>query len=45
MPIKDFIINTYCLLENFVKQFGKSGKRGASPKISDAEVITIELVS
>ena len=45
MPLEDFIINVYCLIDNlWIKIMGeqKLRKRGFPPKLSDVEVITME---
>jgi hypothetical protein len=47
MPIEDFIIEVYCLVEVYLKKLLK-GKRlrqsGPTPDLTDAEVITMEIV-
>lgn len=47
MPIEDFIIDAFCLVEENFKQLTESHilrKRGSQPKLTDSEVITIEIV-
>lgn len=46
MPVEDFIIYVYCCVEDIYSELVKSPirKRGFQPKLSDAEVITMEIV-
>ena len=44
MPIEDFIIEIYVFVDNFLKGYKKLRQRGPAPALSDAEVITIEIV-
>lgn len=46
MPIEDFIINTYCLIDDLYQALFPEPirTRGFEPKLSDSEVITIEVV-
>lgn len=44
MPLENFIISVYVHVDNFLQTQGRLRKRGASPKLSDAEVITMEIV-
>lgn len=46
MPEEDFIINVYCLIDSVYKQLFPCGirTRGYPPKLTDSEVITIEVV-
>lgn len=44
MPIEDFIIETYVCVDEFLKTLGQLRKRGPGPKLSDGEVITMEIV-
>lgn len=44
MPLEDFIIKTYILVEDFLKTFPALRKRGPSPQLTDAEVVTMEIV-
>lgn len=47
MPIEDFIISTYCCVENlFIQVLGtfRLRQRGFPPKFTDIEVLTIEIV-
>ena len=45
MLTEEFIINVYCLLDEMVKKVVKNGirQRSSAPKLSDAEVITMEI--
>jgi hypothetical protein len=44
--MEEFIISTYCFVDNFLKtQFLRPIRlRGEAPALSDAEVITMEIV-
>ena len=47
MPLEDFIINVYCLVDDMLKKLTNGIKlrsRGFPPKLSDAEVITMDIV-
>ncbi len=48
MPVEDFIISVFCWVEksvaNVVRPVVKLRQRGRQPRLSDAEVITMELV-
>jgi len=48
MPIEDFIITVYCcvedLMDEITEQINPLRKRGFSPKLTDVEVITMEIV-
>ena len=44
MPRDDIIVEIYASVDDFVKQLGRLRKRGFPPKLSDAEVITMEIV-
>lgn len=46
MPVEDFIINVYCCVEDVLRQLQPNGirRRGFEPKLSDAEMITMEIV-
>jgi hypothetical protein len=48
MTLKDFITEVYCLTDDvykkLIKRIGKLRKRGFQPKLSDSEIITMELV-
>ena len=46
MPVEDFIINVYCCVEDVLRQLHPKGirSRGFMPKLSDAEMITMEIV-
>ena len=47
MPLEDFIIKTYCLVDDMLKKIlnnQRLRRRGFAPKLSDAEVITMDIV-
>jgi hypothetical protein len=46
MLTEDYIIKVYCLVDDMLKKLEKIQlrQRGPSPKLSDAEVITMEIV-
>jgi hypothetical protein len=44
MPIEDFIIKVYVCVDDFIKQLEKLRKHGFEPKLSDSEVLTMEIV-
>ena len=47
MPIEDFIITVYCLVDNELKKIIDGYElrtRGFEPKLSDSEVITMDVV-
>nr|WP_176487205.1 hypothetical protein [Candidatus Regiella insecticola] len=46
MTLQDFIITTYCAIDNFLKEnkLNNIRKRGEKPALSDAEVLTMELI-
>jgi hypothetical protein len=44
MPLEDFIIKTYILVDDFLKIIPTLRKRGPSPQLTDAEVVTMEIV-
>ena len=46
MTLDDFIIQTYCFVDDFVNEanFPRLRQRGSKPSLSDAEVITMEIV-
>jgi hypothetical protein len=46
MPIEDFIIHVYCCVEDVCRQLVKTPlrSRGFQPKLTDGEVITMEIV-
>ena len=46
MPIDEFIIQNYCLIDDLYKKCIQNPlrQRGPAPKLSDAEVITMEIV-
>ncbi len=44
MSVEDFIITVYCLVDNELKKINKTLRsRGFEPKLTDAEVITMEI--
>jgi hypothetical protein len=47
MPLEDFIISVFCCVEELLKEVvgcGRLRSRGFAPKLSDGEVITLEIV-
>lgn len=46
MPVEDFIIDVYCCVEDVCRQLVKTPlrSRGLQPKLTDSEVITMEIV-
>jgi len=46
MPVEDFIISVYCCVEDIYRQivFQPLRSRGFKPKLTDAEIITMEIV-
>lgn len=42
MPLENFIIATYCFVDDFLQSVEKLRTRGPAPSLSDAEVLTIE---
>jgi hypothetical protein len=42
--MEDFIITVYVCIDDFMKQIGKLRSRSPSPKLSDSEVLTMEIV-
>lgn len=44
MPIENFIIKTYLYVHDFLSTLGQLRARGPNPKLSDAKVITMEIV-
>ena len=45
MSIEDFIITVYCLIDDELKNMPKLRQRGFNPSLSDAEMITMEIVA
>ena len=45
MPIEKFIIQIYCCIDDYLKTIPKIRTRGPNPLLSDAEVITIEILA
>jgi len=48
MTTEDFITETYCLIDDeykiLIENYGKLRSRGFTPKLSDSEVITMEII-
>lgn len=44
MSVENFIIHVFIFVDDFLKTIGKIRKSGPSPELTDAEVITIEIV-
>jgi hypothetical protein len=44
MPIENFIISVFIFVDDFLKDVGKIRKNGPSPYLTDAEIITMEVV-
>lgn len=47
MPVEDFIITVFCLVSEIFDQKFKDVKlrtRGLKPKVTDAEIMTMEVV-
>jgi hypothetical protein len=44
MPVEDFIISTFIFTDDFLKDLGRIRKSGPSPHLTDAEIITMEIV-
>jgi hypothetical protein len=44
MSVENFIIHVFIFVDDFLKTIGKIRRSGPSPELSDAEVITIEIV-
>lgn len=44
MPLEDFMIHIYLIVDNFLKTIGRIRKGGFNPKLTDSEVITMEIV-
>jgi IS5 family transposase len=44
MPIANFIIEIYICIDYFLKELGRLRTRGFPPKLSDAEILTMEIV-
>ena len=47
MPLEEFIISVYCLIDDLYSSTISEPirKRGTSPKLSDSEVLTMEIVA
>ncbi len=44
MDLSTFIVAVFCLVDDRLKDRGPLPQRGPAPKLSDAEVLTIEIV-
>ncbi len=46
MALEDLVINTYCLVDDYLKEANLTQlrKRGEAPALYDVEVITMEIV-
>lgn len=44
MDLSTFIVSVFCLVDDRLKDRGPLRQRGPAPKLSDAEVLTIEIV-
>ena len=44
MDLNTFIVSVFCLVDDLLKDRGPLRQRGPAPKLSDAEVLTIEIV-
>ena len=44
MLLEDFIIHIYLIVEDFLQGCGQIRRGGRAPKLSDSEVITMEIV-
>lgn len=44
MPIENFIVCVFIFVDDFLKDVGKIRKSGPDPELTDAEVITMEIV-
>lgn len=44
MPLDDFIIHIYLFVDDYFKGLSRLRQRGPSPRLSDEEVITLEIV-
>ena len=48
MPVENFIINVYCLIDGELKKMlgaKKLRKRGFMPALPDSETITVEIIA
>lgn len=48
MPLEDFIITVYCLVDDMVKKVTKDQKlrqRDFHPKLSDSEIVTMQIIA
>ena len=45
MTLEEFIIHTYCFVDDFLQRFSPDPlrKRGANPVLSDSELLTMQL--
>jgi hypothetical protein len=44
VDLSSFIVSVFCLIDDRIEELGRLRARGPLPKLSDAEVLTIELV-
>lgn len=44
MDLSTFIVSVFCLIDDRLKGRRKLRQRGPAPKLSDAEVLTIEII-
>ena len=44
MDLSTFIISVFCLVDDYLKDLRPLRERGPAPKLSDSEVLTIEIV-
>ena len=44
MDLSTFIVGVFCLIDDRLKDQGPLRQRGPAPKLSDAEVLTMEIV-
>jgi hypothetical protein len=44
VDLNTFIVSVFCLIDDQLKDLGRIRSRGPAPKLSDAEVLTIEVV-
>lgn len=44
MDLSTFVVAVFCLVDDWLKDQGRLRERGPAPKLSDSEVLTIEVV-
>jgi hypothetical protein len=44
VDLNTFIVSVFCLIDDQLKDLGRIRSRGPAPKLSDAEVLTIEVL-